>query len=180
LAASALFLFVGCVNSKPNPTDAELSQRFREHENDFKALGALCRDNPQILRIGMNDAYVSENGSERRIRAKERYDFEAAPFHAIGGLLKTLGLRGGIWHCSETPDEILFYADCRGMPPGASCKGFVYSATGLQPLVQSLDVDPPSTLDAHKRAYKELGDGWYLLYEVWTAHGPAARCLTSA
>jgi len=179
-ATSALLICLGCVNWKPNPTDAELSKRFQEHTTDFKTLATLCRDNPQILRMGMSDVYVSANGSEQRIRAKERYQFRDPPYEAIGGLLKTLGLRGGIWHCSQTPGEILFYADCRGAPPGASCKGFVYSTERLSPVLQSLDADPPSNLDGHKRAYKELGDGWYLLYESWTMQGPAARCLTSA
>jgi hypothetical protein len=172
-----LVVVTGCINWKPNPSDAELERRYQENTVDFDRFASLCRDNPQIYRMGMNDAYIKEAGAEKRVRSESPYVFLDQPYQEMGGLLQNLGLRGGLARCPEAPEYIFFYADCRGMHPNASCKGYVYSTKALQPTLDSLDADPPATLDQHKRAYKRLSEHWYILYEVWP--GTGNRCLTT-
>jgi len=179
LAGSIILLFAGlaCINWKPNPSDADLERNYQEHTVDFNRFVSLCRDNPEIFRMGMSDAYMKVGGSEEHLRAVSRYVFEDQPFREMADLLLKLGLRGGLAHCPEAPGQYLFYADCRGMHPNASCKGYAFSMEALRPSLESLDVDPPATLDEHKRAYKRLSEHWYILYEVWPGTGD--RCLTT-
>lgn len=166
LISLMLYLMVGSsvlVNDNLSlPSDAELEETFRNHEDDFNQLIEMSQVDSKVIRIASNFTWLDDNLSYPRPESelgfsKERWD----EYHQI---FVKLGIKGGLIRYPDT-GVILFFVSNKGLVTGGLAKGYAYSTKDLTPIYNSLDNFQPSASSSEKPVYKRLNKNWYLFYD---------------
>ena|SRR5436190_10901143 len=150
-AASALFLLFAC--RPPHPTDAALRATFARHRLDFERLLGMFHGDAGLTRVGSGFTRPEDPSTVGVSAAR------LAEYHRLFG---ALGLADGI---ERGPgDEIWFRASSSGLAISGSGKGFVWTRSSPDPLVDRLD-GYRSADGRSFTAYSRIDGDWYLVYD---------------
>jgi hypothetical protein len=130
-------------------SDAGLMDSLHSHRSEFNRIVQISRAAPAFV-----------------IDMKRGTPPAAQPRGVTSELLSALrdaGVReidGG----GSADGAVTFICSYCGGVLGGNSKGYVYSEATMKPVVATLDGYRPRS---SSKAYRELGDGWYLFYEAW-------------
>jgi hypothetical protein len=150
VAALTLCGLAGC--GPDHPTDAALRARFTAHRAEFERLRQMFDADAGLSRVGSDFTRPEDPAS---------VGVGAARLAGYRSLFAVLGLADGIERGPE--DEIWFRASSSGLSVSGSAKGFVWTASIPDPLVDRLD---GYSEDGHSfTAYSRIDGNWYLVYD---------------
>ena len=141
-----LILSLSC--AREGPSDQALRERFFAHRSEFDQLLAMAESDSGVGRIAP-DFFDPTTGI-----TDKRWD-------QYRSLFQKLGLERGITIAS---DRVVLITSAEGMFSAGSSKGYVHSATRLEPLVPSLDEFPDAS-ESNVPSYAPLADNWYLFLQ---------------
>jgi hypothetical protein len=161
---AALTLFA---TPRPYPSDQALRARFFAHRADFERLVAMANEDNRLIRIAPDFTWLDDDVAWPRKDVgitEERWNDYRLLFQSVGA---TKGIAKG-----TNPNRIIFPIMSEGLVPAGLEKGLVYSQATLNPVLKSLDKEPPDKLwdgpdHNHVLVYKPIEDHWYIYYEQW-------------
>ena len=133
--------------AREHPSDQALREKFLAHRSEFDQLLAMAKSD-SVGRIAPEFFDPSTGVADER-------------WNQYRSLFLKLGLERGITIAS---DRVVLIASAEGMFSAGSSKGYVYSATKLEPLVQSLDEIPDGS-ESNVPTYAPLAVNWYLFLQ---------------
>lgn len=155
-AASGLLLLAAAfgVACRRHPSDREMVERFQARRAEFDAFAEQLMTDPRYERLEMA-ARLRDGDQATGVTPSEFSDYQQQ-LRGLGVIRINNPRRlSGNWLTYLAASEI-------GVPHGQTVKGYAWGpgATLDGPLVERLD----GRVRADGRAYKSLGDGWYLFF----------------
>jgi hypothetical protein len=152
---------------RPYPSDNALRARFFAHRADFERLVAMANEDSRLTRIAPDFTWLDDNVAWPRKDvgiSESRWNEYRRLFRKVGA---TQGILKGV-----NPIRIIFPIASAGLVPTGYSKGLVYSQAPLNPVLESLDKEPPDKLwdgpdHNHVLVYAPIEDHWYIYWEQW-------------
>jgi hypothetical protein len=153
---------VGCGSSN-HPTDSVLIRNFQKNEDAFQKLVQMSNNDSNVIRIAYDFTRLETTWAWPR--PESQLGFSKERWTDYRKLFKKLGLEAGLERANTSNGVVIFLvASAKGLSVSGSSKGYIYSGQPLSPLVESLDVVPP-TETQHRARYKMITNHWYLCHE---------------
>lgn len=142
----------GC--SSKHPSDNELISNWRSHKNDFEQLLQMFLADKKLGRVAY-EFTRPENPNEIGVNADRLSDYRS--------YFDKLDLVAGI-EGYEAKDIIWFHASTQGLAVSGSSKGFAYTKTKPELIVD--DLDKYWSKDGRSFvAFKPIEENWYLYFD---------------
>jgi hypothetical protein len=165
LLATILNIIGGCDSFGNIPSDAALQERFLRNEAEYVRLVQMSDQDRHVTVIKDTFTYLDTDASWPR----EDIGFRRERWDEYRGMFRKLGIEGGLSRRTDYPSTVFIVVYGRGGVLASSEKGFVYSQKPLSPIVQSLDVYPPTVKGGtgHAIGFKALANSWYMYREEY-------------
>jgi hypothetical protein len=141
--------------------------RFLAHRADFERLVVMANEDTHLIRIAPDFTWLDDDSAWPR----KNVGFSEQRWNDYRQIFRRVGATEGILNYNH-PTLILFPIVSTGLVPTGTNKGLAYSEVPLNPILKSLDQEPPDNLRdgrdrTHVRAYKPIDKNWYIYYEEW-------------
>jgi hypothetical protein len=152
----AILAFAVC-SCGGHPSDAQLTDRFKDKKADFETLARMFEVDTHLSRVAPKFTWLVTDVSWPRANI----GLPAERWTEYRRLFDETGTKEGLLR-PENSKIVYFIASAGGMVTGGSEKGYAFSNQPLQPILWSLDGKPP--LESGIPGYKVLDPQWYLYY----------------
>lgn len=148
-----LMVLTGC-RAMPHSSDEVLLENFYAHQADFERLVAMLNEDPKLVRLTPDRAYLETGAAPLPQSRMDEYK----------RLLTLLGLHDGV---TRDPQGLHLIASTRGVAVPNSAKSYSYTPKEPSPLVDSLDAVIQQNRGDQRPVWRRISGNWYLSYESW-------------